>query len=102
MRKAHLIVAALALAASASAPAGAETVHRRHAGTQARRGVTPPAPAPSAGAGPVAPDDDPVGSEIDRTSSAIARASAASRAITRDAFGPILRTIYPPGESGRL
>lgn len=100
MRKAPLVLAALALAASLPAPAQAEAVHRRHIRTHVRRAVPPPAPLASAV--PVAPSNDPVGSEIDRTTAGIARASAASRAVTLDAFGPILRTIYPPGESGRL
>lgn len=103
MRKAHLVVAALALAVSGSASAQAETLHRRHVRTSARRAVPPPpAPVPSVGTGLAAPDYDQVGSAIDRTTSAIARASAASRAITTDAFGPILRTIYPSGNSGSL
>lgn len=105
MRKAHLVVAALALAASA--PAQADAVHRRHVGSHARRAVTPdfapvPVRVPAAGAGLAAPSRDPVGSDIDRISSGIARSNAASRAVTTNAFGPILRLLYPPGQSGEL
>lgn len=103
MRKAHLVVAALALAASMPASGRAETVHRHHARTHARRAAMPlRITAPPAGAGLVAPENPQLGSAIDQTSSSIARADAATRSITRDAFAPLLRMIYPPGNSGDL
>lgn len=97
MRKAHLVIAALALAASAPASAQSERLPRRHVGTHARRASPPPAPV-----APAAPGDAEIGSSIDRATAAIARANAASRAATTDAFAPLLRTIYPPGDSGDL
>ena len=102
MRKAHLIVAALALAVSVPGAAQAETVHRRHARTYARRVVPSPARVPSAGAGLAAPEAAQVSSAVDQASSGFARADAASRAFTTNAFGPILRMLYPPGQSGDL
>ena len=100
MRKAHLVVAALALALSLPVSAQADTVHRRHVRAHARRAVAPPAPV--APAGLAAPSSDPLGSAIDAASSGFARSDAASRAVTTDAFGPVLRLLYPPGQSGDL
>ena len=102
MRKAHLVVAALALAVSLPASAQADAVHRRHVRTHARRVVVPPAPVASAGVAPVALSSDPLGSAVDAASSGFTRADAASRAVTTNAFGPLLRLVYPAGQSGDL
>ena len=103
MRKACLVVAALALAVSLPVSAQADPVHRRHARIYARRAVPPPpVQMRSAGASLAAPEDAQVGSAIDAASSGFARADAASRAVTTNAFGPILRLLYPPGQSGDL
>lgn len=102
MRKAHLVAAALALAVSLPVSAQADTVRHRHARTHARRAVLPPAPVASAGAVPVAVSNDPLGSALAQISSGTARSQAASQAVTTDAFGPVLRLLYPPGQSGDL
>ena len=102
MRKAHLVVAALALAVSLPVSAQADTVHRRHVRTHAKRVILPPTPVASASAVPVAVSNDPLGSAIDQISSGTARSQAASQAVTTDAFGPVLRLLYPPGQSGDL
>lgn len=102
MRKAHLVVTALALAVSLPVSAQADTVHRRHARIHARHTVLPPPPIASASAAPVAVSNDPLASAIDQISSGTARSQAASQAVTTDAFGPILRLLYPAGQSGEL
>ena len=102
MRKAYLVVAALALAVSLPVSAKADTVHRRHAQPHTKRVVLPPTPAASAGAVPVTVSNDPLGSAIDQISSGTARSQAASQTVTTNVFGPVLRLFHPPGQSGDL
>lgn len=102
MRKTHLVVAALALAVSLPVSAQADTVHHRRARSHTRQAVTSPAPVPAAGAALATPSNDPLGSAIDQASSGFNRADAASRAVTTNAFGPLLRLVYPAGQSGDL